>query len=90
MALFMTWAAVFLVGLALLDIMAGLATYPTLLLVFCLVGKFGVSVVRGCARTLTGESYPTSCRSMGSGLCGIAASLGAMMAPQLAFLGSCK
>ncbi|CAG7729670.1 unnamed protein product [Allacma fusca] len=87
-AFFMTWATVFLVALALFELIVGLISYPQLLLAFCLVGKFGASGARGCIRTLTGESYPTACRAKGSGLGGVAAGVAGIVAPQLAFIGT--
>ena len=90
LAIYMTLGALFLASLAILELSIGLAEYPTLVVVMCLLGKFCVAGGRSCARTLVGELYPTAVRAMGSGLGGVGASLGGVLAPQLAFIGTCK
>ena len=90
LAIYMSLGAVFLGVLAILELAVGLASVPMWVIALCLLGKFCVAGGRSCARTLVGELYPTAVRAMGSGLGGVGASLGAVLAPQLAFLGSCK
>lgn len=63
-------------------------SYAFLIGVFCLLGKIGLAGSRSSVRTLTGESYPTSARTLGIGISGIFGSCGAALAPQLAYLGT--
>ena len=90
LALFMTAAAIFFVSLALFDVFESLENHELVLICLCLLGKLWVSGARGCVRTITGESYPTSIRGMGACICGVSNGIGAALAPQLAFLGSRK
>jgi len=90
LAIYMTLGALSLASLALLELSLGLVGFPTAVVGLCLLGKFCVAGGRSCARTLVGELYPTAVRAMGSGLGGVGASLGAVLAPQLVFIGSRK
>lgn len=85
---FMTGAAVFLCALAILQLFLDLSQEPTIVLALCLTGKLFAAAARASARTLTGESFPTSIRNMGFGMVGVSASLVGLVAPQLAYLGS--
>jgi hypothetical protein len=84
----MTLGAVFLVNLAGLELIYGNEVNPTLIAVLCLFGKLGTAGARSSARILTGESFPTSVRSMGYGITGVMAGVGGILSPLLVFLGS--
>jgi MFS family permease len=88
LAIYMSLGALFLGSMAILELTVHLVNVPTSVIVLCLLGKFCVAGGRSCARTLVGELYPTAVRSMGSGLSGVGAGIGAIAAPQLAYLGS--
>ncbi|ODM92986.1 Solute carrier family 22 member 21 [Orchesella cincta] len=84
--LFMTLGAVFLVSLAVSDIFFVLSS--TIVIILCFTGKIGVAAARSAARMLTGESFPTSVRTMGYGITGVAAGVGGILSPQIVLFGS--
>lgn len=73
-----------------MQVFIGLEGFQTLFIVFVLLGKLGVAGARSAIRTLTVESYPVHIRTMGFGMARIAAALGGISAPQLAYLGTSK
>ncbi|XP_021946577.2 organic cation transporter-like protein [Folsomia candida] len=86
----MTFCALFLVALALCEIFVE-ASDPSLILItviFCLLSQLGMACARSAARLLSGESFPTSVRTMGLGMGGIAANVAGVVTPQLVYLGS--
>ncbi|CAG7832469.1 unnamed protein product [Allacma fusca] len=85
---FMTLAAIFLVSIAILQLTADLSGKEYVVAILCLIGKFGTAGARTSARTLTGESFPTSVRTMGLGIAGVTGSIGAAVSPQLAYIGT--
>jgi len=84
---FMTIAAIFLVVLALLDLLYGVTLSAVTVTTMCLIGKFGVAGARSSARILTGESFPTPIRTMGYGITGVLAGIGGIVSPQIAYFG---
>jgi hypothetical protein len=57
--------------------------YTWLLVMFAMVGKFGISAAFGEIYIYTGELFPTVVRSFILGFCGIGARLGATMSPYI-------
>jgi hypothetical protein len=86
----MSLGAFFMVVIAVLQLTLDASKFPTLILIMALLGKFGTAVARSATRALSGESFPTSIRAMGAGLCGISASIGGVISSQLAYLGTCN
>lgn len=86
----MTFGAVFMVITAISFLAMGVNVPGELVLVLCLLSLFGMSATRSTSKLLTGESFPTNLRAMSFGISGIAITLGGVLSPQLAFLGSSK
>ncbi|OXA60960.1 solute carrier family 22 member 13 [Folsomia candida] len=84
----MTFGAVFMVITAISFLAMGVNVPGELVLVLCLLSLFGMSATRSTSKLLTGESFPTNLRAMSFGISGIAITLGGVLSPQLAFLGS--
>lgn len=80
--------SLFMVLLAIFHLTLDPTLFSTLFLVTAFIGKFGVSVARSAARALISESFPTSIRSMATGLCGACSSIGGVFSGQLAYLGT--
>lgn len=83
----MTLSAAFLVGLAICFITLKTVS-PTIILIGCFVGLFGLSCTRAALRLLSGESFPTAVRTMGLGMGGLGANTAGLLTPQSAYLGS--
>lgn len=87
----MSLGACFLVLLAGLELSFGTLMDPGFVAFLTLSGKFGVAGARSAARMLTGESFPTSIRTMGYGISGVTAGVGGIFSPQIAYFGAlCK
>jgi len=86
----MSFCALFLVILAICEIILDHEDIPIAVLSLCLLGQFGMASARSAARLLSGESFPTAVRTMGMGIGGITANIAGIMTPQLAYLGSSK
>lgn len=84
----MTFCAIFLVTIAILQLVIDFTFYPTLLAVLCCLGRYGIAASRSLARTLTGESYPTAIRSMGIAFSGSPAGIAGALSSQVVYLGS--
>lgn len=83
----MVMGSFFMVLLAIFHLTLDVSQYPTLLLVTAFMGKLCVAVAGSAVRALVGESFPTSIRSMATGLCGACSSIGGVLSGQLAYLG---
>jgi MFS family permease len=60
--------------------------YTWLLVVFAMVGKFGISAAYGEIYIYTGELFPTVVRSFVLGFCGVGAGIGSTISPYLYYL----
>lgn len=83
----MSLSAVFLVNLAVCFLTLDTVS-PTIILVGCFVGLFGMACTKASLRLLSGESYPTSVRTMGLGLGDLGANSAGLLTPQVVYLGS--
>jgi Mn2+/Fe2+ NRAMP family transporter len=85
-------SVVFLVALASVQVAVDEADvkYGVWILVLCLMGRFCNEASWGVMAGFTGESFPTVIRSLCFSICTVASSLGAVIAPQMAYLGSSK
>ncbi|OXA44164.1 solute carrier family 22 member 15-like [Folsomia candida] len=88
LVIFMSLGACFLVLLAGLELSFGTLMDPGFVAFLTLSGKFGVAGARSAARMLTGESFPTSIRTMGYGISGVTAGVGGIFSPQIAYFGA--
>lgn len=65
-------------------------SFPTLILIFSLAGRFFNELSWGVMACFTGETFPTIIRSVCMSICLIANSFGGILAPQMAYLGTSK
>jgi len=90
LAAFMTVSSGFLVVLAVLQFVMNVHSFPVLVLSLTMLGKFTAAGARASARTVSGESYPTSVRNMGVGIVWTTPAILGILTPQVAYLGSSK
>ena len=86
-------SALFFLPVAVVQLLTPLngPTYHQSLYIAAIVlGKLCVAGARSALRVFTVESYPVAIRTMGFGISRVSSTLGAMAAPQVAFLGSSK
>ncbi|XP_052794709.1 organic cation transporter protein-like [Mya arenaria] len=86
-SLLMCIAGFFSFSILILDLTAGLENLPTLTIVFAMIGKAGISGGWAALQVFSAELFPTVVRNMGVGACSFSARIGAIVAPQIVFLG---
>ena len=84
----MTLTAIFLVVIAILQLVIDLHNYGTLLMVLCVLARYGTAASRSVTRTFTAESFPTGIRTKAVGLAKTPGSVAGALSAQLVLLGS--
>ncbi|KAH3834353.1 organic cation transporter protein-like [Dreissena polymorpha] len=87
-SLLMFIAGAFSFAILILDLSGGLDNYPKITLTFAMIGKAGISGGWAALQVFSAELFPTVIRNIGVGACSFCARLGAIVAPQIVFLGS--
>jgi hypothetical protein len=84
-------ALCFLMSLIILETSTNVLIENKNLITFlCLLSRFGVAAAWGVYICFTAESFPTVVRSTALGICCLVANTGGVLAPQIAFVGTCK
>ncbi|KAK7469872.1 hypothetical protein BaRGS_00036092 [Batillaria attramentaria] len=86
-ALLMLLAGLFTFSILIIDLTGNLQNLNTLVVVFAMVGKFGISGGWAATQVFSAETFPTVVRNIGVGACSMAARIGGIVAPQLVLLG---
>ena len=84
----MTLTAIFLVVIAILQLIIDFSNYGTLLMVLCVLARYGTAASRSVTRTFTAESFPTGIRTKAVGLAKTPGSIAGALSAQLVLLGS--
>ncbi|XP_060580661.1 organic cation transporter protein-like, partial [Ruditapes philippinarum] len=87
-SLLMNVAGVFSFAILILDLAGGLDEYPKLTIVFAMIGKAGISGGWAALQVFSAEIFPTVVRNIGVGACSFCARIGAIVAPQIVYLGA--
>ncbi|XP_021952032.2 organic cation transporter protein [Folsomia candida] len=81
-------SALFFLPVGFIQLFSPPGAYQSIFIPLILLGKMCVAGARSAVRVLTVESYPVSIRTMGFGVSRVSSTLGGMIAPQIAYLGS--
>lgn len=87
-SLLMFVAGAFSFSILILDLAGKLQEMATLALVFAMIGKAGISGGWAALQVFSAEIFPTVVRNIGVGACSFCARIGAIVAPQIVFLGT--
>lgn len=81
-------AGAFCFSILILDIIGKLEELATLSVVLAMVGKAGISGGWAALQVFSAELFPTVIRNIGVGSCSFCARIGAIVAPQIVYLGT--
>lgn len=87
-SLLMLLAGIFSFAILILDLAGKLKEYSKLTVVFAMIGKAGISGGWAALQVFSAEIFPTVVRNIGVASCSLCARIGAIVAPQIVFLGS--
>ncbi|CAG7818849.1 unnamed protein product [Allacma fusca] len=88
MIIYMLFADICLAAILVTNFSGHMSTYPAMLTVFALLGRFGALSAWSTLICMTLESFPTTLRSRCLGFVSFAGYLGGIVAPQSLVLGS--
>ncbi|CAG7723505.1 unnamed protein product [Allacma fusca] len=85
---YLIFASVFLIAKVTITQILGFEGHQEIDVVISYIARFGIGGTWGVVTCFTAESFPTTCRTTAMGICGLAAYIGGMMAPEVVYLGT--